>query len=200
MRYNIILLLSVISLLLTGCAADVQDNEIPAAEAVTGTEAPDMIQEPDFDEVTILTARPDPEIEVTAEELEKELSYRFIVPEGAENVIYFYDTESKRGTMTFYLDGVYWDAKVIRTDSYFEFNRKYIDEYTKEIVPELDSDRILQVHGIDPEINYYNTHYGQNDESFDLSAMWYLEEEGLMIALSSYSETPIHTMPVEVFG
>ncbi|MCH5250520.1 MAG: hypothetical protein J1E98_11325 [Lachnospiraceae bacterium] len=46
----------------------------------------------------------------------------------------------------------------------------------------------------------YRIHYADNGEAYTCSVMWFLEDEGFMISLDSYSDNPVHTMPVEVFG
>ena len=110
------------------------------------------------------------------------------------------DPELHWGYMSFYQDGVLWNAKAKRADAFTDIVNTYIDDYVEEIGSELDNDQVLQVHGADPEIHYYRYKYNNKTISYDLTAMLHLEEEGFMVALTSYSETPIHTMPVEVFG
>lgn len=101
--------------------------------------------------------------------------------------------------MAFYVDDVLWNVYVKKTDVYYDYRSGYMAENQKKIPCDLDSDRNLQVHGAEPEIDYYRIEYSDDDVAYMLDAQWFLEDEGYMIALRSYSEEPIHTMPVEVF-
>lgn len=194
MRGKIIALSAVFILMLTGCASKNEDMlQQPNPET-------NVTEEQQTDITILIDTRDDPSIEVSAEEFQKEMGYSFSVPQGAQEVTYVIDTEQHRGYMGFYLDGVLWNARVKRADAFTDIVNTYIDDYVEEIGSELDSEQILQVHGADPEIHYYRYKYDNKTLSYDLTAMWYLEKEGFMVALTSYSETPIHTMPVEVFG
>ena len=76
----------------------------------------------------------------------------------------------------------------------------YVDEYMDEIDCELDDGQITTVDGTEAELHYYRSQYTDGSEAFNLFAKWTLEDEGYQIALRAFSETPIHTLPVEIFG
>ena len=171
MKGKIITLLSALSLMLTGCASGNAN-----------------------------ITRSNPEIEVTAEKIQEEIGFLFSVPEGAEDVTYSIDTETHRGIMGFVLDGVVWNAKVKRSDAFADIDNLYVEDSWEEIGCDFDSDQIMKVHDADPDVKCYRIHYADNNEAYMCSAMWFLEDEGFIISLDSYSEMPVHTMPVEVFG
>ena len=172
MKGRFVALISAFSILLTGCAA--------------GTER--------------LVQRPNPEIEVSAGEFESELGFHLSIPEGAGEVTYTIDTESKRGLAAFYQDGVLWNALVMRSDVSIDFINYYDDDNVDEVDIDFDSNQVLKVRGADPVLKYYRMRYSDNSEAYMLTAQWFLEDEGFMVALKNYSEEPVHTMPVEVFG
>lgn len=170
MKGKIIMLLSALSLMLTGCASGNAN-----------------------------ITRSDSEIEVTAEKFQEEIGFLFSVPEGAEDVTYSIDTETHCGFMGFVLDGVVWNAKVKRSDAFADIKNLYIEDSWEEIGCDFDSNQIMKVHGVNPDVKCYRIPYADNSEAYRCLAMWFLEDEGFMISLDSYSEKPIRTMPVEVF-
>ena len=146
-----------------------------------------------------LVQRPDPEVNVTAEEFEKEYGFSPSIPEGVEEVEYVIDTESHRGCVGFYVGDVLWNVKVLMTDEYKDIAKPYIDEHTNEMDCFLDSSQDLTVHGVEPELICYRFQYSEDNEDYMAFAMWFLEDDGLMISLQSLSDEPVHTMPVELF-
>ena len=63
-----------------------------------------------------LIDRPSPEIEVTAEEFEKEYGFSPSIPESVEEVQYIIDTDTHRGFVGFYEGDVLWNIKVLKTE------------------------------------------------------------------------------------
>lgn len=187
MKGKIITLLSALSLMLTGCASGNANitSSSPEIEVTSGNAN---------------ITRDSPEIEVTAEKFQEETGFLFSVPEGAEDVTYIIDTETKRALMGFVLNGVLWNAMVKRSDAFEDIVNLYVRDNWEEIGCDFDSDQIMKVHGADPDVKCYRIHYADNSEAYRFSAMWFLEDEGFMISLGSYSEKLVHTMPVEVFG
>lgn len=148
---------------------------------------------------------PTTEIEATAEKIQEDIGFLFFVPEGAEDVTYKIDTAdaaAHRGFMGFVLDGDGWNAYVKRSDAFADIVNLYFDDRDgwEKIGCDFDSDQIIKVHGADPDVKCYKIHYADNSEAYMFSAMWFLKDEGFMVALINYSKNPIHSMPVEVFG
>ena len=143
--------------------------------------------------------RENPEIEITAEEFMEKFGSVITVPEGIEILEYRIDTETERGYMAFYKDEVLWNVYVKPDNIYPEVYRVNVDEDMEETDCELSPGQVTKVHGIEPELHYYRSRYEDGSESYRLFAKWTLEEEGYELWLICYSETPIHTIPVEVF-
>ncbi len=127
-------------------------------------------------------ARPSPEYEVSAEdfaEFEKEIGFSLSVPEDAQNVAYQIDAEVYKGTLIFYLGDVLWDAKVRPVDKerYYR-GEPYVDEYMTELDCEFESGQVTTLRGVEGDIRYYRITYPDNSEAYNLSATWYLEDEG----------------------
>lgn len=155
------------------------------------------------DKGTVIYQRPNPEIEVTAEEFkefEEEIGYSLSVPEGAKNVVYQIDTEQYYGTLAFYLDDVLWNAKVRRRDKSEYKPEPYVGDYETEIDCEFKSGQVTKVHGVEGDIRYYRITYPNNTEAYKLNAEWFLEDGGYELLMSCYSEEPIYTMPIETLG
>lgn len=147
----------------------------------------------------ILVQRESPVKEVTAEEFEKEYGFGLSVPAGAECVIYEIDTESHRGTMSFKLNGAIWSARALKTDVFKDIVSFGVDDITVETVGVLDSDQIMRVRGVEPDAKFYRTNYTDGSKAYKSTAMWFLEDKGMVITLESFSEKPVYKMPVEVF-
>lgn len=203
MKLKIITLLSALSLMLTGCASG--NASITSSSPEIGTTSGNSSITSSSPEIEVTSGnanitRDTTEIKVTAEKFQEETGFLFSVPEGAEDVTYFIDTETKRALMGFVLDGVLWNAIVKRSDAFEDIVNWYVRDNEEEIGCDFDSDQIMKVHGADPDVKCYRIHFADNREAYSFSAMWFLEDEGFMISLVSFSENPVHTMPVEVFG
>ena len=146
-----------------------------------------------------LIDKPDPEVEVTAEEFEKEYGFSPSIPEGVEEVQYVIDTDTHRGFVGFYEGDVLWNIKVLKTDEFKDIATPYSYEGTTEIDCFIDSNQDLTVQGVEPQLTCYRNQYSEDNEDYMAVAMWFLEDDGLMISLQSLSDEPVHTMPVEVF-
>ena len=179
------------------------DGDNGAVSQVTDSQAdPEALKDfPANDGEEILIERPDPTITVTAEEFQDMMGYSFIVPDGAKDIYYYIDTESKVGKMQFDLDGVFWTAQMLQRDVYIRLDRPHVDDCGIEITCDFKDDpAALQVHGVDPEgVNGYHMKYSEDWEQYIYSANWFLEDEGYSISLGCYSDTRIDSMPVEVF-
>jgi len=148
----------------------------------------------------ILVQRADPEIEVTAEAFADMMGFTFSVPDDAKDVTYIIDTDTGRGTMGFYLGDVLWNARVMRHDTYLNIEGDYVDDSMEEIRCDFASDPAMTVRGVDPTyVKGYRIKYSEDWEAYMYKALWFLEDEGYIISLANYSETPVDSMPVEVF-
>lgn len=147
----------------------------------------------------ILVDRPSPEIEVTPEEFEKEYGFSPSIPESVEEVQYIIDTDTHRGFVGFYEGEVLWNIKVLKNEEFKDIGTPYFYEGTTEIDCFIDSDQDLTVHGVEPQLNCYMNQYSEDNVDYSAVAMWFIEDDGLMITLVSLSDEPVHTMPVEVF-
>ena len=206
----------------TAPAAEVMSEETrETAETSVQTQAPETAQEtaettaqlsePDpeppseeDDKVTVIYDRPDPEIEVSAEEFEeymKKLGYSLCVPDGAEKVTYITDTDYPAARMDFYLNGVEWSAGVRKVDKTFYAPHPYVDEYMTAIDCDLESGQVMNVHGVEGDIWYYKISFSDGAaDRYKLETEWYLQEDGLAVGLTGWSDEPIHKIPVEALG
>ena len=158
--------------------------------------------------VTTITERPPTDRQVTAEEFEEELGFRFNIPEGAEVCEYRIDYSSPNmpvGFVGFYHDGILWNATVMSTNrSYYrdDLFEPYKSEYDElNFVPE--NGQVIKARGAEPDVlRYFLIHYHSDtiNDAYMFNAYWFLEDEGLELTLQSYSEQPVHEVPVEVFG
>ena len=189
-------------LLLTSCAAADPENGAAATVEQTTTVTSETVVTTDetIGGTEILTERQSPEIHVTAEEFTEEMGYQFYIPDGVVEVDYVIDTDSHRGLIGFYLDDVLCNIKVKRSDVFFDIDDPYVTDDWEKLTFEPDEGQILKVHGADPEVRYWKINYSDTNKAYWLSAEWFLEDEGIMTALICYSEKPVHTMPIEVFG
>ncbi len=156
-------------------------------------------KEEDMQDVAPEIERDDPEVEVTEEDFMKEFGSVISVPDDIQILEYRIDSETRRGYMAFYKDDVLWNVYVKPVNNWPEVYRIYVDDNMTEIDPELAPGTVTKVHDTDPELHYYRIQYDENSGAYELFAKWILEDEGFQIALTSLSETPIETMPVEIF-
>ena len=156
------------------------------------------------DEGTIIYDRPNPEIEVSAEvfaEYVKDMGYSFCVPEGAKKMTYIIDTGYPSAKMVFYLNGVEWTAGVGKVDKKYYAPHPYVADYMTEIDCDLESGQVTNVHGVEGDIRYYEISFSDGvADSYKLWTEWYLQEDGLAVSLTGFSDDPIHTIPVETLA
>ena len=147
----------------------------------------------------ILIARKDPTIEVNAEEFQDMLGYSFFVPDRAQNIYYYIDTDSDVGKMQFELDGVCWTAAALKRDINIPLSHPYFPEGSTELNCDFINDTAMKVHGASGEAYGYYEKVSKDWEYYYYSAGWYLDKEGYSISLDCYADSPIDSMPVEVF-
>lgn len=153
----------------------------------------------DTDGEMVLIDRPDPTIEVSAEEFQDRMGYSFCVPDGAQDVYYFINTDTNVGMMDFTLDGVTCIAQVLQRDIYIRLDHPYIDDSGVEISCGFENDPAMKVHGADPEIKAYRVRYSDDRIEYIYSANWFLDQEAYSISLRCHADAPIDSMPVEIF-
>ena len=156
-------------------------------------------KEEDMQDVASEITRDDPEVEVTEEDFMKEFGSVISVPDDIQILEYRIDSETQRGYMAFYKDDVLWNVYVKPENIWPEVYRNYVDDNMTEIEPVLAPGTVTKIHDTDPELHYYRIQYDENSGAYKLFAKWILEDEGFQIAFTSLSETPIETMPVELF-
>ena len=193
-------LISLLSTLIMMTSCSAKDAATEAAEKgdlPIGADPRDYI-------VTTITERRPPEEHVTAEEFEKEMGFRFNIPEGVEDVEYVIDTDGPVGFAGFYWDGVLWNAKAWHTDrSHYrdDLFEPYKSDYDElEFKPE--GGQPVKVHGAEPDVvRYYLRHYHSDTikDTYEFKAYWYFEDEGLELIMQSLSEEPITKVPAGVF-
>ena len=66
-----------------------------------------------------------------------------------------------------------------------------------------ENGQVIKARGAEPDVlRYFLIHYHSDtiNDAYMFNAYWFLEDEGLELTLQSYSEQPVHEVPVEVFG
>ncbi len=196
------LCLCLVMVLISGCANN-QISRQTVTEPVKLSDADVQAQEPEPEvEAAVYedSTRDNPEKPVSAEDFMNEFGSVVSVPDDITILEYKIDPEIQRGYMAFYKDDVLWNAYVKPDNIWPEVYGVYVDEYMEEIDCELDDGQITEVHGIAPELHYYRIQYDDGSEAYRLYVEWKLEDDGFQIALISYSENPIHTIPVEIWA
>ena len=144
--------------------------------------------------------REDPEIKVTEEEFMEKYSAVVCtpdeMPDGIEILEYRIDTGTDRGFIAFNKDGILWNAYVKPDNIYPEAYRNYVDEDMEEIVPSLGG-QVTTVCGAGPELHYYRIKYSEDNVWYRMYAKW--EIEGWQLVLMTFTEEPVHSLPVEIF-
>ncbi len=144
--------------------------------------------------------REDPEIKVTEEEFMEKYSAVVCtpdeMPDGIEILEYRIDTGTDRGFIAFNKDGILWNAYVKPDNIYPEAYRNYVDEDMEEIVPSLGG-QVTTVCGAGPELHYYRIKYSEDNVWYRIYAKW--EIEGWQLVLMTFTEEPVHSLPVEIF-
>ena len=193
------LCLCLVMVMISGCAND-QLSRQAVTEPVKLSDTDMQEAEPQVEAALIEDGtRDNPEKPVSAEDFMNEYGSIVTVPDDITVLEYKINPEIQRGYMAFYKDDVLWNAYVKPVNIWPEVYGVYVDKYMEEIDCELDDGQITEVHGITPELHYYRMQYDNGSEAYELYAEWLLADEGFQIALKSYSETPIHTIPVEIF-
>ncbi|MBR4224063.1 MAG: hypothetical protein IKR73_04575 [Oscillospiraceae bacterium] len=139
--------------------------------------------------------RDDPNKSVTAEVFMERFGSIVSVPDDIEILEYKIDSEIDRGYIAFYKDEVLWNVYVKPKNIWPEVYGLYVTEDMKELPCTLDEGQVTKIHGVAPELHYFRS---DTIDRYELYAKWDLEEDGYQIAFMSFSETPIHTLPVEV--
>ena len=144
--------------------------------------------------------REDPEIKVTEEEFMEKYSAVVCtpdeMPDGIEILEYRIDTGTDRGFIAFNKDGILWNVYVKPDNIYPEVYRNYVDEDMEEIVPSLGG-QVTTVCGAGPELHYYRIKYSEDNVWYRMYAKW--EIEGWQLVLMTFTEEPVHSLPVEIF-
>ena len=144
--------------------------------------------------------REDPEIKVTEEEFMEKYSAVVCtpdeMPDGIEILEYRIDTGTDRGFIAFNKDGILWNVYVKPDNIYPEAYRNYVDEDMEEIVPSLGG-QVTTVCGAGPELHYYRIKYSEDNVWYRMYAKW--EIEGWQLVLMTFTEEPVHSLPVEIF-
>lgn len=194
------IVISVLSLCLFIVSAVISRSAENLIMHQAGTDPEEVVQAVESGDEYILIDREDPEKEITEEEFMNEFGALVSIPEDIEILGYMKDTDMQRGSVFFKKDGLQWDAYVKPVNNCLKINNIYVDENMHEIDCEFDDGQITTVDGVEPELYYYKTLYADGSEAYDFLATWDLEDKGYQIALRSFSETPIHTLPVEIFA
>lgn len=117
---------------------------------------------------------PNPMVEVTKEELEKQLGFSFGVPEGATDVCY-YIIAGELGEMLFTLDGLEYTARIKPADAYEDISGLYFN---------WDVTDDCKIGGREGKSMRYIG--GETELTEDL-CLWYDAAPGLMYSLATHS-------------
>lgn len=108
------------------------------------------------------------------EDIIKEFGVSFGIPEGAEDVSFSKNISTGLLEMRFKLNGVEWNARIAKSDEYFDISGMY---YTWNVEKQSDA---LSVNGTE--------YYALSDAEHVCNATWFNKEKGLIYSLSCVSE------------
>ena len=145
----------------------------------------------------VLPQQEPPDIAVTSERIKEEIGYELFVPEGASEFEYRMNVDSHIGYVGFLLDGVTYTAKVKKSDVYISIENPKVEENWIEIDNSFKNTKIGDVEG---QTKCYRIEYDNLGDRYATHTQWFLEEEGYMVSLSSFSEELPEDLPTaEVF-
>ena len=138
-----------------------------------------------------------PDIGVTSERIKQEIGYELFVPEGASEFEYRMNVDTHVGYVNFLLDEVTYSAKVKKSDVFISIENPKVEENWIEIDNSFTNIKIGNVEG---QTKCYRIEYDNLGDRYATHTQWFLEEEGYMVSLSSFSEKLPEDLPTtEVF-
>jgi len=138
-----------------------------------------------------------PDIGVTSERIKQEIGYELFVPEGASEFEYRMDVDSHVGYVGFLLDGVTYTAKVMKSNIFISIENPKVEDNWIEIDNSFKNIKIGDVEG---QTKCYRIEYDDLEDKYVTYTQWFLEEEGYMLSLSSFSEELPEELPTtEIF-